>query len=108
MARFRPNLVVEGGGAWEEDRWRVLEAGEVRIGLVKPCARCSVTTVDQETGVRGHESLKTLARVRGWEGKTWFGQNGVFLRAGSFRVGSAVRILEEGEASPPIPPPTEG
>lgn len=79
--------------------------GGARFSLVKPCARCSVTTVEQETGIRGEEPLKTLARVRGWEGKTWFGRNGVFLEAGSFRVGSAVRILEEGEARPPIPLP---
>lgn len=102
MRRFRPNLIVAGGNPWEEDRWRLLEFGRVELSLVKPCARCSVTTVDPDTGLRGEEPLRTMARVRGWEGKTWFGQNGVFLRTGSFRVGASVRILEEGAARPPI------
>jgi len=104
MTRFRPNLVIGGSGPWEEDSWRVMEVGEARIDLVKPCARCSVTTVDQETGVTGKEPLSTMARVRRWEGKTFFGQNAVFSRNGSFRVGQSVRIVEEGEARPPLPP----
>ncbi len=102
MSRFRPNLVVRGCRPWEEDRWRTLSIGNARVELVKPCARCVVTTVDQRTGVRGTEPLRTLARVRGWEGKNWFGQNGVVARSGSFRVGDVVGIVEEGEALPPL------
>jgi uncharacterized protein YcbX len=102
MLRFRPNLVVRGSGAWKEDHWRELEVGEARIGLVKPCARCSVTTVDQNTGEVGIEPLSTLARVRRWEGKSYFGQNGVFTKNGSFRVGQSVRIVEEGDPRPPL------
>ena len=30
----------------------------------KPCDRCVVTTTDQETGERGREPLRTLARFR--------------------------------------------
>lgn len=103
MNRFRPNLIVRGGAAWEEDEWRSLHVGEARLSLVKPCARCTVTTVDQETGVKGVEPLATMARVRGWEGKTWFGQNGVFHKPGRFRVGSVVHIVERGDPRPPIP-----
>ena len=102
MLRFRPNLVVTGGTPWEEDRWRVLEVGSVRLHLVKPCARCAVTTVDQGSGQGGKEPLRTLGGFRGWEGKAYFGQNVVFRGAGSFRVGETVRILEEGEVRPPL------
>jgi len=102
LLRFRPNLVIRGGDPWEEDSWRVIEIGSARIDLVKPCARCSVTTVDQGTGTRGKEPLRTLARIREWEGKTYFGQNAVFSRKGSFRVGDGVRILERGKARPPL------
>lgn len=102
MLRFRPNLVIRGGDPWEEDSWRVIEIGSARIDLVKACARCSVTTVDQGTGTRGKEPLRTLARIREWEGKTSFGQNAVFSRKGSFRVGDGVRILERGKARPPL------
>ena len=39
--------MIRGAEPWEEDRWRVLEMGEARVHLVKPCARCTVTLVDQ-------------------------------------------------------------
>jgi len=103
MLRFRPNLVVMGGRAWEEDSWRVLEMGGVRLQLVKPCARCLVTTVDPGTGTRGREPLRTLLGFRGHGGKGYFGQNAVFSGSGSFRVGDSVRIVKKGEARPPLP-----
>lgn len=102
MLRFRPNLVVAGGSPWEEDAWRVLEIGSARLELVKPCARCSVTTVDPGTGSIGREPLRTLSGFRGWKGKAYFGQNAVVARNGSFRVGADVRIVEKGDARPPI------
>ncbi len=102
MLRFRPNLVLTGGLPWEEDLWRVLELGPVRLHLVKPCARCKVTTVDQGSGRRGKEPLRSLSGFRGWKGKAYFGQNVVFEGTGSFRVGETVRILEKGEARPPF------
>lgn len=104
MLRFRPNLVVKGGEPWEEDRWRVLEIGGIRLELVKPCARCSVTTVDPGTGAKGKEPLKTLSGFRGWEGKAYFGQNAIHSGTGSFRVGQTVRIVEEGGSRPPLSP----
>lgn len=103
MNRFRPNLVIAGGAAWEEDQWRVLKVGEARIALVNPCARCAVTKVDQETGAVGQEPLRTLAEIRGWKGKSYFGQNGVFERRGRITVGDRVRIIQRGEPRPPDP-----
>ncbi len=103
MIRFRPNLVVRGGVPWEEDRWRALEVGGARVELVKPCARCSVTTVDPASGTRGEEPLRTLAEFRRWEGKAHFGQNGVFAGGGGFRVGDRVRSVEEGDPRPSLP-----
>lgn len=102
MLRFRPNLVVRGGAAWEEDSWRVLETGGLRLALVKPCARCVVTTVDPGTAAQGPEPLKTLRWVRGWEGKAYFGQNAVCSGTGGFRVGGRVRIVEKGPPRPPL------
>jgi uncharacterized protein YcbX len=103
MLRYRPNLVVAGGLPWEEDEWRVLEIGGVTVRLVKPCPRCGVITVDQGTGVREQEPLRTLKAFREWEGKVYFGQNAVFSGEGRFRVGDDVRILERGARRPPLP-----
>ena len=103
MLNYRPNLVLAGGMPWEEDEWRVLEVGGVRVKLVKPCARCTVITVDQGTGRRGHQPLRGLKDLRGWGGKTYFGQNAVFEGTGRFRIGEDVHILERGSRRPPLP-----
>jgi uncharacterized protein YcbX len=103
MLTYRPNLVVAGGGPWEEDVWRTLRVGEATFQLVKPCARCAVTTVDQGSGSRGREPLRTLKTFREWEGKLFFGQNAVIEEGGGFRVGDDVHILGTGDPRPPLP-----
>jgi uncharacterized protein YcbX len=102
MTRFRPNLVVEQVAPWEEDRWRTLKVGGAVIELVKPCARCSVVTVDPATAAKGREPLRSMGGFRAFEGKIYFGQNGVVSRSGSVRVGDSVHIVEKGEARPPL------
>jgi uncharacterized protein YcbX len=102
MLTYRPNLVVAGGGPWEEDVWRTLRVGEATFQLVKPCARCAVTTVDQGSGSRGREPLRTLMTFREWEGKLFFGQNAVIEEGGGFRVGDDVHILGTGDPRPPL------
>ncbi len=102
MLRYRPNLVVTGGRPWEEDEWRILDVGAVRLRLVKPCARCAVTTVDQATATRGQEPLLGLRDFRLWKGKAYFGQNAVAEKTGRFRVGQHVHIVERGGRRPPL------
>ena len=79
MNRFRPNVVVEGLDAYEEDHLDTLTIGEVVLRMVKPCVRCQVTTTDQETGVVGREPLPTLATYRHAErfGGVKFGMNAI-------------------------------
>ena len=65
MTRFRPNLVIDGVDAFDEDRIHELRGDGVTIRLVKPCARCAITTTDQQTGERdGAEPLETLKEFR--------------------------------------------
>jgi uncharacterized protein YcbX len=65
MERFRPNVVIDGIGAYDEDRIHELRAGPVTLRLVKPCTRCSITTTDQRVGtVDGVEPLRTLKEYR--------------------------------------------
>lgn len=102
MDRFRPNLVVRGAGRpHAEDGWRRIIVGKVPFDVVKPCARCAVTTVDQATGVRGKEPLRTLATYRARNLQVFFGQNLVHRAGGCLGVGGPVRIEAEG---PPIVP----
>ncbi|ASW53866.1 MOSC domain-containing protein [Plantactinospora sp. KBS50] len=64
MTRFRPNLVISGADPFAEEDWvgRRIRIGAVVFLAAGDCSRCVVTTVDQETGVRGREPLRTLAR----------------------------------------------
>ncbi|MGH2898404.1 MAG: MOSC domain-containing protein, partial [Solirubrobacteraceae bacterium] len=90
---FRPNIVVRGGGAFAEDHWRRVRFGEVNAAIVKPCARCSTTTVDQDTAARGKEPLRTLATYRhDPERDVLFGQNVIHAAPGTIRVGDVVDV----------------
>lgn len=93
MDRFRPNLVIAGGDAFQEDGWKEISISEVRFRLVKPCARCVVTTTDQRTGERGKEPLRTLATYRRDGEKVLFGMNAMGSVSGMIRVGDEVTVL---------------
>ena len=92
MDRFRPNIVVEGCPAHAEDGWLRVTMGEVSFRVVKPCARCVITTTDQATGVRGHEPLRTLATYRRVGRNVLFGQNLIHDGPGTLRVGDRVDV----------------
>jgi len=92
MDRFRPNIVVAGCAAHAEDGWARFRIGGVCFQAVKPCARCVVTTIDQRTGERGSEPLRTLAGYRLVDGKVLFGQNLVHEGRGTIRLGDVVEI----------------
>ena len=86
MARFRPNLVLDGLDAHGEDALDeiVLDAaaGPVRLKLVKPCARCSIPNVDPVTAATGHAVSDALAGYRAdarLGGKITFGMNAVIV-----------------------------
>lgn len=94
MNRFRPNLVVAGCEPFAEDGWGVARIGAMTFRVVKPCARCVITTVDQETAVASREPLRTLAAFRKDGDKVLFGQNLIHDGdRGTLRVGDPVEVL---------------
>jgi uncharacterized protein YcbX len=93
MDRFRPNLVVGGCEPFAEDGWRGVRIGQLTFRVVKPCARCTITTVDQESATKGKEPLRTLARFRRAGNKVLFGQNLIHDETGTLRIGDPVQIL---------------
>ncbi|XP_078001340.1 mitochondrial amidoxime reducing component 2-like [Glandiceps talaboti] len=65
MQSFRPNIVISGTKAYDEDNWKHLRIGDVSLRRVKYCQRCKITTVDPETGImHDSEPLKTLRSFR--------------------------------------------
>jgi uncharacterized protein YcbX len=102
MDRFRANIVLDHDEAWAEDGWGSLEIGGVLLYLVKPCARCIMTTQDQQTGSRdsaspmpamGRSRMSADRRVPG----PLFGWNAVPVGAGTLKVGDEVRVLDRRE-----------
>ena len=93
MDRFRPNLVVGGCAPFAEDGWREVRIGPITLRVVKPCARCAITTVDQRTAARGKEPLRTLATFRRSGTKVLFGQNLIHDAAGVLSVGDRVEVI---------------
>jgi uncharacterized protein YcbX len=94
MERFRPNLVVETQKPFEEDGWKTLEIGSANFRIVKPCARCMLTTIDPKTGISGSEPLKTLNTYRKVDNKILFGQNMIVERKGLIRVGDEINLKQ--------------
>ena len=82
--RFRPNIVLDGLQAHEED-WidRITldgPDGPVVLRLVKPCARCSIPDVDPARGEPDHAVGAELAAYRAdarLNGQITFGMNAI-------------------------------
>jgi uncharacterized protein len=88
MNRFRPNVVLSGIEAYDEDHVDEVRVGSVVLKMVKRCTRCQITTTDQDTATVGLEPLATLRgyRMDPQLGGVTFGMNAI-VTAG---VGSAI------------------
>jgi uncharacterized protein YcbX len=95
MNRFRPNLVIDGLDAFEEDYVDRFTLGEARLKPVKPCPRCPIPSVDQASGVVGPDPLDILGGYRAkaaLDGAICFGMNCIVTEGDGqrLRVGQAV------------------
>lgn len=94
MQRFRPNLVLDGPATpFEEDTWRELRIGSLRLRASELCDRCVMTTIDVATLRSSKEPIRTLARHRRWDRSVWFGARLVPLEQGTVAVGDPVEVL---------------
>ncbi|MDN5203536.1 MOSC domain-containing protein [Fulvivirgaceae bacterium BMA10] len=93
MNRFRPNLVFSGGEPYIEDKFHEMRIGGQSFHAVKPCARCVLLTVNQQTGEKGSEPLKTLSTYRKNGNSVYFGQNLLHQNQGTVAVGDSIEVL---------------
>ena len=93
MNRFRPNIVVKGCDPYAEDGWNKIRAGSVELAIVKPCARCVVTTIDKDTLAKSKEPLKSLESYRRHGLGAIFGQNVIPVNGGRLSVGMNVDVI---------------
>ncbi len=93
--RFRPNIVFSGGHAFEEDEMEEFVVNDIHFFGVKLCARCVVTTINQEKAEKNKEPLKTLATYRQHNNKIYFGQNLLHKGTGTIRVNDSIEIIKK-------------
>jgi uncharacterized protein len=97
MNRFRPNIVIDGVDAFEEDYAETINIGTTTLKPVKPCARCIIPSVDQSSGDIGADPLDILRGYRAnpkVDGGIAFGMNAVLLEGEGqvLRIGQDVDI----------------
>lgn len=92
MDRFRPNIVFAGGDAFGEDTIHKFHVNGIEFSGAKLCARCILTTIDQETAIKNKEPLKTLASYRRKGNKILFGQNLLHKGTGTIAVGDMMDV----------------
>lgn len=99
MQRLRPNVVLTGIDAYDEDRLDTLhittQEGVAQLKHVKPCARCTMPDVDLQSGKQGTAVADTLQSYRAnplMDGAVTFGMNAIVLNGegATLRVGQAV------------------
>ena len=99
MVRFRPNVVVDGVEAHDEDRLDALQIdaddGPVTLKPVKPCARCPIPNVDPLTALSSPDvgdALQVYRQDDRVHGAVTFGMNALVVEGAErvLRVGQAV------------------
>ncbi|HEY8099734.1 MAG TPA: MOSC N-terminal beta barrel domain-containing protein [Burkholderiaceae bacterium] len=96
MNRFRPNIAISGIGAYEEDFADTIAIGDAVLKPVKPCARCTIPSVDQVTGIIGPSPLDILQSYRAnpkVDGGLTFGMNAILIEG----AGQTVHIGQDVE-----------
>jgi uncharacterized protein YcbX len=89
--RFRPNVVMEGLGAWQEFDWigKTLSVGGARLRVLERTQRCAATDVDPETGKRDTAIPAVLQRT--W-GHADFGVYAQIAGDGTIAVGDPLSL----------------
>lgn len=97
MNRFRPNIVIGGVEAFEEDYAESIAVGGAVLKPVKPCPRCPIPSIDQATGEFGPDPLDILQTYRAnpkVDGAISFGMNAILLEGEGrlLRVGQEIDL----------------
>lgn len=113
--RMRPNLVVDGCNSHAEDLWSSLhwtqKDASAELVLPKPCARCTMPSIDPARGTFGQDPLNSLKAYRSGKilmeadvrhkdhyrknkGDIFFGQNAHSVVVGrpTLSVGGTLRV----------------
>ena len=96
MERFRPNVVLAGVDAHDEDRVDMIHVEgdgttDIHLQPVKPCARCPIPNIDPATAHSDPavgDTLRSYRQDRRLDGAVTFGMNAIVLKG----VGQVLRV----------------
>jgi uncharacterized protein YcbX len=97
MTRFRPNIVISGCEALEEYTWSRFAVGSLLFDVIRVCDRCSIVSVEQETGKRNCPPLTLLPTLRSDRQRPVFGLHAAPLTPGLIKVNDPVRVMDRQE-----------
>ncbi|XP_074650991.1 mitochondrial amidoxime reducing component 2-like [Tubulanus polymorphus] len=100
MRRFRPNFVISGCSAYDEDNWEEVIIGTAHFKRLDTCRRCTLIMVDPETGQKdpNSEPLQTLKSYRMEPGSSspGFGNHfGLISSPGKICIGDGVYVMRK-------------
>jgi uncharacterized protein len=104
IERFRPNIVLEGAPAHDEDHWSDLDVLDAKhrvlagLRMVKPCARCPIPDIDPATAASHPAVGDTLAAYRQdarVNGAVTFGMNAIVTQG----AGAVLQVGQRAQAS---------
>ena len=93
--RFRPNIIVSGFKAFEENKWKKIKIGECEFEVISNTERCSLITINPLSGKKelNQEPLRTLAKEFQTNSKVYFG---IYLRpikTGKIYTNDKVKVI---------------
>ncbi|MCR1026104.1 MOSC domain-containing protein [Cellulophaga baltica] len=94
---FRPNIVVDGNAAFEEDSWAIIEINGIRFRLQEKTQRCIFTTIDPNTYKKSEklQPLSSIAAIRAkFSQRPTFGIGLVPSENGTIAVEDKIKIME--------------
>nr|XP_012223051.1 PREDICTED: molybdenum cofactor sulfurase 1 [Linepithema humile]XP_012223052.1 PREDICTED: molybdenum cofactor sulfurase 1 [Linepithema humile] len=69
--RFRGNIIIKGCNAFDEMQWQQIRIGNNNFKVNGPCTRCQMICIDQTTGKKTIEPLRTLDGKISWKVEIW-------------------------------------
>ncbi len=91
IRQFRANLIIDGCEAFAEDQLQEFSISDVHFQMVKPCKRCQVIGIHQDTGVSSKEPIRYLSKTRKQGNHIIFGMNAALIKEGTIHVGDIIR-----------------
>jgi molybdenum cofactor sulfurtransferase len=88
--RFRGNLIIDNIEALAENEWKTLKIGENEFEVQGPCTRCQMICIDQSTGGKTTEPLRTIGKL--FQGKTRFG---IYLKNVNFTTSNVLKCSDK-------------